>query len=235
MAHFLGLENPISKAIYGNFNNTMEKLTNVLNYISIKIVYPMISVPVLFVYFYRYVFMDLGRDSFQLLFRYWCVSAWTFQSKCVFRIESIRFEFSFLFFHRFPFDMKNPIGYLLAFILLYILHINLLYFATCAFVIGVGIYMLVISVTKDLKNIVITFRDCVKTEPNPLLLSKHLFDFIQFHSNVKGCVFNFLFRCHQNGVASAVSLTSSHSLSDFFTNLRPLLNRYSRFCFLETL
>lgn len=73
----------------------------------------------------------------------------------------------------------------MAFILIYIIHFNLFYFVVCGFSIGVGDFILIRSMTKDIKNVLTAFDDCVKLESNPNLLFKQLFDFIHFHSIVK--------------------------------------------------
>ena len=50
---------------------------------------------------------------------------------------------------------------------------------------GIGVYMLVSAVTKDIKNDMIAFSKCIKSEPNPVPLMKKLVDAIDFHSKVK--------------------------------------------------
>lgn len=83
MAHFreffslkyiLGLEHPVSKSIYENFNHTTEKLTEFLNVGSIKVVCPSFMIPILIVNFYAYFTTDeMESYDFQMLFPYWYV------------------------------------------------------------------------------------------------------------------------------------------------------------------
>lgn len=88
-------------------------------------------------------------------------------------------------FYRFPFNWKNPMGYLIAYTLLLISVLNFIYFVTCCVTLGIGIFVFITSVATDLKNELIAFADRIKIEPNPMIMIKSLHDFIQFHSNGK--------------------------------------------------
>lgn len=86
---------------------------------------------------------------------------------------------------RLPFGWKNPFGYIVAFIVVYIIQMNII-FCTVLFVnYGIGNYFLVKSFAIDLKNDVIAFNDRVKTEPNLKLSYKQFTDLIDFHSTLK--------------------------------------------------
>lgn len=86
---------------------------------------------------------------------------------------------------RFPFDWRNPHGYLIAFSLSYVLHINVCKFLVYEVSSGAAIYMLVTSLIKDIKKNLIAFSVQVKLESNHVLLAKSFFDAIHFHSRVK--------------------------------------------------
>ena len=55
------------------------------------------------------------------------------------------------------------------------------------FLFGIGIYMLVTALTKDIKNDLITFNEMIQNESNRVELFKQLIDTIQLHSKVKRC------------------------------------------------
>lgn len=108
--------------------------------------------------------------------------------KCTFRLKWFYQEkivILYIYSFRFPFEWKNPSGSLIAFILIYILQMNLLFFMTCSFCIGVGVYMFITSLTKDLKYNLTIINKLFKAEQNPTELLEQLFNWIQFHSKVK--------------------------------------------------
>lgn len=86
---------------------------------------------------------------------------------------------------RFPFEWKSPRGFALAFALSYVWSVNVLYFLVCAFCMGIGFYLFSAALTKDAKNALTAFGVWLKSEPNPLPLSKQFFDLIQFHAILK--------------------------------------------------
>lgn len=92
----------------------------------------------------------------------------------------------FLYYiHRFPFDWKNPTGYLIAFIMEYILILNLLFFIICALCHGIGIYILIQSLTDDVKTDLKTFIALSKSKRNHVKLLKQLTAFVQFQTIVQ--------------------------------------------------
>lgn len=93
----------------------------------------------------------------------------------------------FIYLFRFPFDWKNPRGYLIALILTYLLHRNLVYFLVCMLNNGIGGFMLTISLTKEIKTDLSSFSTLVKSDPNPMMYFKPLYDLIDFHSTLKRC------------------------------------------------
>lgn len=88
-------------------------------------------------------------------------------------------------FDRFPFDWPNPMGFLAAFILIYIFQLNVMVLITYGICLEIGMYMLITSLTKDIKNDLFVLNEMIKLDPNPMELFKQLYDFIQFHSTVK--------------------------------------------------
>lgn len=82
---------------------------------------------------------------------------------------------------RFPFDWKNPLGYLVAFILICIINLNIVIFMMCNLCLGIEVYALITSFTKDIKYELSAFSRMARSELN---LSKRLFGIVHFHSTV---------------------------------------------------
>lgn len=83
---------------------------------------------------------------------------------------------------RFPFDWQNPLGYLTAFILICIINLNLMTFMMCILCLGIEVYTLITSFTKDIKYDLNAFNRRARTKLN---LSKQLSGLVRFHSTVK--------------------------------------------------
>lgn len=66
-----GLENPISKTIYKEFNRNTEKITSLINSVGIKILYPIVMMPPLIASFYSHFTTNAGNDAFQMPYPYW--------------------------------------------------------------------------------------------------------------------------------------------------------------------
>lgn len=84
-------------------------------------------------------------------------------------------------YQRFPFDLKNPIGYTLALILQYIMLMCMLYSVACLLSIGFGAYVLIITVTEDIKINMTT----IHTEETHLKIVGQFLDTIEIHSSAK--------------------------------------------------
>lgn len=87
-------------------------------------------------------------------------------------------------YFRFPFNWKNPVGFLAGFALATLAHWNITHFVVCGITTGMGIFILLNSLTKDIKNDFIAFNDRLRVEPNPMILYKQLIDCIQFQSTI---------------------------------------------------
>ena len=79
-----------------------------------------------------------------------------------------------------------------------------------------GACFMLVSLAKDVKNDLIAFDRRIKSEPNPILLSKQLCDAISFHSKVKRCkiknITSLQIRCH--------FVNFEYFLLNFFSSIR---------------
>lgn len=112
----------------------------------------------------------------------------------------IFFRFFHTIFERFPFSWKDPIGYLIAFTLQSVSILDLFFFVSCCVSLGIGIYMVVTSLTEDIKIILNSINENAKFKRNRLKLSKEIYNALEFHATamrLNKCVDNFIipFKC----------------------------------------
>lgn len=91
-----------------------------------------------------------------------------------------------LSFKRFPFDPYNPIGYMIAIILEYIMLGFNLFLISCTLSLGIGFYCFSISLTKEIQCMLHTINDKAQAKKNQSNDLRALFsDYIDNHSIVK--------------------------------------------------
>lgn len=83
---------------------------------------------------------------------------------------------------RFPFDWNNPIGYLIAFVIQYIIIAYEFCLTSCALAVGIGSLWLAILATKDIRRILNLINDKAQTN---VIQSNDLIDFIEAHGAIK--------------------------------------------------
>lgn len=87
--------------------------------------------------------------------------------------------------YRFPFEWSNLLGYLIAFAIEYLESI-LVHLSTLCFMSFIaGSFMMLISMTKDLKGDVTSINELPNPKENRLELLKKISAFIQYHSDAK--------------------------------------------------
>lgn len=89
---------------------------------------------------------------------------------------------------RFPFDWKNPTGFIMVIILLSVIHLHCIHFIVSAIAIGASDFLMVTTLTKEIKSDLFAFGKLIKSKPNPVDLFQKLFDILHFHSTVKRCM-----------------------------------------------
>lgn len=93
--------------------------------------------------------------------------------------------FNWLQSDRFPFDWKNPVGFLVAVIIQYIL--DLVGFAVVlgSLSFGVSVYLFTLSVNKDIRGILKTINRKAKSTQNQQNIIHRTRVYIQLHSDLK--------------------------------------------------
>lgn len=95
-------------------------------------------------------------------------------------------KFVFLALERLPFDPNNPIGYLAAIILEYTILDYELYWIACTCALGVGAFLLAISLLKEIQCILHSINNSAKVKKHQSNELKVLFsEFIQVHAATK--------------------------------------------------
>lgn len=88
--------------------------------------------------------------------------------------------FIIIFFSRYPFEWRNPIGYLIAIIQQYIVTYFCCYFSTLLLCVMIKSLWIFISMARDTKYILMTFNPLNK---NRIEILKRISEFTQLHSN----------------------------------------------------
>lgn len=136
-----GFKKTASKAIYENLFAKTEKWAELIYIANVKVTLPCLTIPDFVKSFYVYFTTDVGGDAFQLpVYAWWAT---------LFRNQN--FYYLTIFFERFPFDWKNPCGYLIAFGLICSGGFYLVYFASCIISLFIGTSFVLVSIIKDMK------------------------------------------------------------------------------------
>lgn len=85
---------------------------------------------------------------------------------------NFRYLLFFLLQNRFPFDVHNPIGYLIAFIIEYSICIYTYLLGACTLSLEIGLFWIATSVTKEIHCILSTIKE--KMEANEDHLNEEL-------------------------------------------------------------
>lgn len=87
---------------------------------------------------------------------------------------------------RFPFDRNNPIGYLIAVVIEYIIIDYELLIVACTLGLGIGMYWFAISVAKEIKRILRSINIEAQTDEIPAIKVKILFsEYIDTQAAIK--------------------------------------------------
>lgn len=91
----------------------------------------------------------------------------------------------FLNFERFPFDATNPIGYICAVTLQYIMLARNFLFVSVATSYGIGVFLYIRTITEDIKHCLKSMNIKAKSKKNELYALEMLKNSIQLHSKAK--------------------------------------------------
>lgn len=83
----------------------------------------------------------------------------------------------------YPFDWRNPIGYLIVVIIQYFVILIILYGVMCLLIFQIETLSMVISMTKDIKHSLYSINKMAKA--SRISIEQPFADIIKFHSNAK--------------------------------------------------
>lgn len=87
--------------------------------------------------------------------------------------------------YRTPFDWRNPIGYLVAVTMQYVMIMYLLSTVGCALVFAIASYLFSIAMSKSIKLNLCSINRKAGDEIHRMRLMEQLVEFIEYHSRVK--------------------------------------------------
>lgn len=86
---------------------------------------------------------------------------------------------------RFPFDSKNPFGFLVAIAIQYVMFSRGELVGACALVLAIGSYLYSMAITKSIKACLFAIMRNVKYQNNRTHLFKQFVEFIKLHSGAQ--------------------------------------------------
>lgn len=108
LIQFLGIQNPVSKQMYIQLNEKIENLTKVVFVAFVPLTILSVFLPPFFMTFFNYFTVD-SQDVFDLPFYT------MYDQLCWIPEEKTDINLWRVFFFRYPFEWKSPIGYLAAY------------------------------------------------------------------------------------------------------------------------
>lgn len=73
LSNSTGMENPSSKSIYEKANERIEKITEFIFFVSVKVSPIFIMIPYFFTSYFFYFTLDLGKEAFRMPYPLWLV------------------------------------------------------------------------------------------------------------------------------------------------------------------
>lgn len=93
---------------------------------------------------------------------------------------------SFFYFKRFPFDLHNPFGYLIAFVIEYIMLGYEFFIVACSLELGIGANIFAISIIEEIRRILHSMNRKAHLKKNKSNKLKTLFlEYIHAHAAIK--------------------------------------------------
>lgn len=198
--YFLGQKYPESIAMYDKTNRLSEKCGKILLFVTLKLTFNCLILARCIGSFITYFTMDMGGDSFVLPVPMWWERDKTERFiKFFYKKKYWRKEIVFFFSNeiwRFPFDTKNPIGYLVACSLQYIHLAYEAFFIVNTASLGLGSYFFAMTAIEDVKSILRSINaQCTEniSTKGQLQALNQVHEFIRMHSTLKQLSSYFLY------------------------------------------
>lgn len=184
---FLGLENPSAAAKFIEVNEMVEKMATFFHFALVKLTLPCVLLPNFIMSYFSYFTTDLGADAFILPLPVWLVWKWWFfkeETLLSIKLENFLKQLFHLFSrHRQPFDWRSPFGFFIAFSIQSASSYCITISAVCHMNILIGSCVLLLTITKDLKNEFKSTAELNETKMNRTELYKKMSNLIEFHTD----------------------------------------------------
>lgn len=140
---------------------------------------------------------SINRQLLRLLYDrfgrlcFWIATSHVVTNFCYhFHSPNLRFypQFLYIFLQinpRFPFDTKNPIGYLIAVFMEYIFDLSILVSAKCLAIYLFGTFFMLFPLVNDIKYCLKTINYNARHKKERPKISNQFFQFVQYHSKLK--------------------------------------------------
>lgn len=188
MFQIKGLEYPESATTFDETIQFIEKCGKFITFAILKLFLNGVILLQCIGCFVTYIFTDEGNDAFVLPVPMWWVEWNSVRDFLWHKICWHSFSKIKLKTPRFPFDTKNPIGFLVACSFQYT-HLGYeCFFISNLVTLGLGSFILALTAIKDLKGILRSMNDqCTnnRSKRKRLEAYKHLREFVQMHSALK--------------------------------------------------
>lgn len=185
----LGSKYPASNDHFEKSIKQTEKWSRIIFLVIAKIAVQFIILPTSVGSFIVYATTDSGGDSFILPLPMWWVENKKAKRNHFHRFCHLKSVLKFIvdFFWlpklRFPFDIKNPIGYLAAVSLQYAFFAYASSAVACLLSLGVASFLIIISENKDIIGLLRSFdKNAKNKQKRPDILRKQISEFIEMHS-----------------------------------------------------
>lgn len=168
--------NPASRAIHEKTNRIIEKLSETIHFATIKLGVLGLILPKAVTSYFIYFTTNAGSAAFDLPFSTWSVIFNSFNAINI-------FNFSFILRHNFisfPFNWRNPVGYVIAVAWECVSVFIFLRFLACMLPMMLACFLLAFSMTKDWKGDLRALNKTANTKH-----FKQLIEFVRSHSNAK--------------------------------------------------
>lgn len=181
---FLGLRISGSKSLYEELNRKIEKWSAIIYFVSV-IIFPINLIgSMIILSFYTYFTTDLDSDAFALPVPMWFVINRKVPRKSYVEDFNCHFLNSI---ERFPFNWKNPTGYLSAALVQYLLATFVFFIISCSATLAFAIYLFTETAANDIVHNLHTFNKNAESKKNQhlLLARTQLIELIDYHANLK--------------------------------------------------
>lgn len=167
-------ENPVSEAIFADANQKVEKWTKLINEVIGKAAPMWILLPK-FIYSF-YIYFKTGTRAFGLPFDMWLAF------ETIKNTKKPMLSCDLYVIQRFPFGINNPVGYVIAFTLQYVVFACMFINVSCFGSTGIGCWKFAIAYTEDIRNILTEIDDIAQDAEYQIKLDQKLSEFIVQHS-----------------------------------------------------